>query len=493
MIDRHLVVLLVVLPLLGAPLALLVRQRRAAYGVALAAAGMSSGMAIRILVRVVTEGPLTYALGGWAAPWGIEYRVDVLGAVVAALVAGVGLTVLVFSPRSLAREVPHERHYLFYPIYLLCLTGLLGMTVTGDLFNLFVFLEIASISSYVMVGLGPTRRALTAAFRYLVLGTIGATFYLIGVGLLYQLTGTLNMTDVARLLPAVQADRTLLMAFAFMTLGVGLKAAMFPLHLWLPDAYAFGPSVVSAFLAATSTKVSVYVLARLIFSVFGAHLALEVMPLGSVLLLLGTLGAVVASAVAIFQTDARRMLAYSSVAQIGYMIVGLSFNSVTGLTGGLVHLVNHGLTKGGMFLAMACMAFRVGTTRLEDLQGIGQRMPATTAAWVLGGLGLIGVPATAGFVTKWYLFGAAVERGAWVLVVALATSSLLAVAYIWRMVETAYFRQPLDATVEVQEAPFGMLLPTWLLIGATLYLGVFGSGFVRMVRSAATSLLGIAP
>ena len=494
MIDQHLVVLLVVVPLLGAPLLLLVRHRVAAYVLALAETGVVTALSVRALLRIArARGPLSYALGGWAVPWGIEYRVDLLGALVAVLVSSIATVVLVFAPRSLAREIPRERHYLFLTIYLLCLAGLMGIVVTGDLFNLYVFLEIASLSSYVMVGLGPTRRALTAAFRYLVLGTVGATFYVIGVGLLYQVTGTLNMADMARLLPTVQATRTVLVAFGFITAGLGLKAAMFPLHAWLPDAYAYAPSVVSAFLAGTTTKVAVYVLARLVFGVFGPGLALDRLPLGDILLVMGTLGFVIASAVAIFQSDVKRMLAYSSVGHVGYMVLGLSLNSVTGLTGGLVHLVNHGLTKAGMFLAVGCMAFQVGSTRLEDLRGVGRRMPATTAAWVLGGLGLIGIPATAGFVTKWYLVSAAVEQGAWGLVALLVVSSLLAVAYVWRVVEVAYFRAPPDgAGGEIQEAPLSMVLPTWVLIGATLYFGIFASAPAGAARRAAEVLLQVA-
>ncbi len=493
MIDRHLLVLLVVIPLCGAPLVLLVRHRVAAYGVALAVAGTVAALAARIVVRVLSEGTLSYALGGWVPPWGIQYRVDYLGALMVAVVATVGLAGLVFAPRSIAHEIPRERHYLFYTLYLLCLTGLLGISVTGDLFNLFVFLEIASLSGYVLVGLGPTRRALTAAFQYLVLGTLGATFILIGIGLLYQITGTLNMMDMARLLPGTGRTRTVMVALAFFTAGLSLKAAIFPLHLWLPNAYTYAPSVASAFLAGTSTKVALYVLLRLIFSVFGHALALEWVPLHAILTIMGSFAIVVASAVAIFQADVKRLLAYSSVAQVGYVVLGLTLHSLNGLTAAIIHLANHAFTKSGMFLAMGCMAARLGTTDLARLRGVGRRMPITTAAWVVGGLGLIGVPATAGFITKWYLVSAALQAGSWMLVVLIAASSLLAVAYVWRVVEVAYFRAPDDAGAGTREAPPVMLIATWLLIGLTLYLGIFAAGPVGFARHAAEVLLRTAP
>ena len=493
MIDRHLLVLQIMIPLCGAPLVLLVRHREAAYGVALTVAGVAWGLAARIVYRVASEGTLSYALGGWVPPWGIEYRVDALGAVAVGLAATVGLAGLLFAPRSIAREIPHERHYLFYVLYLLCLTGLLGISVTGDLFNLFVFLEIASLSGYVLVGLGPSRRALTAAFQYLVLGTLGATFIVIGIGLLYQATGTLNMADMARLLPGVGRTRTLVVALAFFTAGLSLKAAVFPLHLWLPNAYTYAPSVVSAFLAGTSTKVALYAMLRLFLSVFGRTLELEWAPLHAMLTVMASFAIIVASAVAIFQSDVKRLLAYSSVAQVGYIVLGLTLMSVNGLTASVIHLANHAFTKAGMFLAVGCMVLRLGSSDLATLKGVGRRMPLTTAAWVIGGLGLIGIPATAGFVTKWYLVSAALQANAWILVTLIIASSLLAVVYVWRVVEVAYFRAPDGEAGAVEEAPAAMLIATWILIGATLYLGLFGSGPVGFARRAAEMLLQGAP
>ena len=249
--------------------------------------------------------------------------------------------------------------------------------MTGDAFNLFVFLEISSLSSYVLIAFGKDRRALTASYQYLVMGTIGATFVLIGVGLLYMMTGTLNMADLGDRLPAVMATRTARTALAFLVVGISLKLALFPLHLWLPNAYAFAPSAVTAFLAATATKDAVYVLLRFLFMVFGVTFAFETMPLGIILAVLGAAAILSTSAVAIFQDDIKRMLAYSSVAQIGYMILGLSMATVAGLTASVLHLFNHALMKGGLFLARGCVAYRLGSVRLGALAGAGYRMPWT--------------------------------------------------------------------------------------------------------------------
>ncbi len=455
----------VILPLIAAPLCLLLRSGRLAWLLSILVSTTALLIAVLLLRLVLENGTVIYAYGGWAAPWGIEYRVDIANAFVLAIVTGISS-------------------------YLLCLTGLLGMTVTGDAFNLFVFLEISSLSSYVLIAMGPDRRGLTAAYQYLIMGTIGATFILIAVGLLYMVTGTLNMADLANLLPALGQSRTVRVAFAFLTVGIGLKLAMFPLHLWLPNAYAYAPHVVSAFLAATATKVAVYVLVRFIYDVFGSSFAFDSMPLQFILVVLGAAAVLSGSTIAIFQHNIKRMLGYSSVAQIGYMILGLSLASVSGLTATLVHLLNHSLMKGGLFLALACMAFQLGGTRLVDLAGAGQRMPWTSAAFVVGGLSLIGVPLTAGFISKWLLVVAVLEAGWWPLLIVIAVGSLLAVVYIWRVIEMIYFRSTTNPDEHSEETHWSLLAPVWLLIVANVYFGLQTQWSVGVAQLAAQMLFG---
>jgi len=492
-ITPHLPVLQVVLPLLAAPICVLLRNGRLAWLLALAVGWVSLLIAVLLLVRVLDGPPLSYAIGGWAPPWGIEYRIDRLNAFLLVIVAAVDAVVLVYARASVEREIDPDRVYLFYAAFLLCFTGLLGIAATGDAFNLFVFLEISSLSSYALIAMGRDRRALTAAYQYLVMGTIGATFILIGVGLAYMVTGTLNMADMADRLVGLTGNRTVRVAFAFLTVGLSLKLALFPLHLWLPNAYAYAPSAVTAFLAATATKVSIYALLRFTFSIFGADVAFEVLPLDLILPPLAILAMFVGSLVAIFQDDVKRMLAYSSVAQIGYIVLGISFASLDGLTAGIVHLFNHALIKGGMFLALGCVFYRLGSVRLEDMRGLGRRMPLAMAAFVVGGLGLIGVPLTAGFVSKWYLVVAALDRGWWPVAVLVLISSLLALVYVWRVVEVVYFQPAPPERGEVREAPLSMVLPTWVLIGASVYFGIDTSVTVGVARAAAALLLQATP
>ncbi len=490
MIAAHYAALQVVAPLVAAPLCVLLRRGAPAWLVTVAVSWIALAISVQLLIEVLATGPVSYELGGWAAPWGIEYRVDSVNAFVLLIVSGISAVAAPYAHKTVVKEIPEDRHYLFYAAYLLCLTGLLGIAITGDAFNVFVFLEISSLSSYVLIALGSDRRALTAAYQYLVMGTIGATFFLIGVGLIYAMTGTLNMADIAARLDPVENTRTVLAAFAFVTVGLGLKLALFPLHLWLPNAYAYAPSAVTVLLAATATKVAVYTMLRFVFTLFGADFALDVTFLAEFLMALALVGVFAASITAVFQNDVKRMLAYSSVAQVGYMVLGVSFFSVTGLTGGIVHLFNHALMKGALFMALGAVFYRLGSVHIDRMRGLGRQMPLTMFAFVLGGLSLIGLPLTVGFISKWYLILAALERGWWPVAGLILLSSLLAVAYVWRVVEAAYFRDPPAHRPTVTEAPPALLVPTWILVLANFYFGVDTSVTVGVAGNAAGVLLG---
>ncbi len=489
MIADNLPALQVVVPLLAAPLALMLRRGVYSWLLAMLTCVLTLAMSIALLSEVMSGGTITYRMGGWAPPWGIQYYVDTVNAFVLLIVAAIGTVVMAAAPTSVASEVRADKQSLFYTAYLLCLAGLLGIVITGDAFNIFVFLEISSLSTYILVSLGNDRRALTAAFQYLIMGTIGATFILIGVGLLYMSTGTLNIQDLAMRLGPLSESRTVQAAFAFTTVGISLKLALFPLHLWLPNSYAFAPSIASAFLAATATKVAVYVMLRFFFTIFGIEFSYEVMPLGTVLLVLALLAIFAGSLVAIFQDNIKRLFAYSSVAQIGYMILGISFASQTGLTAAILHLFNHAVMKGSLFLALGALFYRTGGVNLADFRGLGKTMPWTMMAIVIGGLSLIGVPLTVGFVSKWYLVLAALEQGMWPVAFLVLAGSLLAVIYVWKLVEAAYFQSPDDEAAAVREAPLALLIPTWVLVIANIYFGIDTSLTVGVAETAAMGLL----
>jgi multicomponent Na+:H+ antiporter subunit D len=492
-ILTHLPVLIVLVPLAGALLSALFRRGTSGWLLATAVSLVLPWMAGRLLGQTLLTGaPISYALGGWPPPWGIEYRVDALNGFVLALVTVVGAGIMPYARRSVAREIPEPQQAWFYTMYLLCLTGLVGIAVTGDAFNTFVFLEISSLSTYVLIALGRDRRALLSSFQYLVMGTIGATFYVIGIGLLYLVTGTLNLADLAGRLGAASAayPRPVLTALAFIAVGISLKLALFPLHIWLPGAYAHAPSVASTFLAGTATKVAIYLLVRMLFTVFGVTVVFHALPATPLLLTLAVAGMTVASVSAVMQRDAKRLLAYSSVAQVGYIVFGVALANPAGLTGGLVHLFNHAIIKTTLFLALGAVYYRTGSVHLEHLAGLGRRMPFTMGVFVVGGIGLIGVPGTAGFVSKWYLAMGAIDAGLWPLAFVLVVTSLIAVAYVWRVVEVAWFRPPAADGLDVADPPWSMRVSMLVAAAATVYFGLDTRLTVGVASQAAALLLG---
>ncbi len=485
MFIENLLVLPIVIPLIAAPLCLLIGQRLGCWAWATGISWLSFGVAWVLLQKVLVEGPLRYAVGGWPPPWGIEIRVDAASAFVLLAVTFISSIVLTYARESARKEIAADRQSLFYTAHLLCLTGLSGILVTGDAFNLFVFLEISSLSTYTMVSLASDRRCLTAAFRYLVMGTIGATFILIGVGMLYMKTGTLNMLDLAERLRAFELSRTINTGLAFIMVGVSIKLALFPLHLWLPPAYRFAPSVVTAFLAGTATKVAVYVMMRFIYTVFGSDHVFEQMGMDLILLVLAIVAIFKCSLMATFQHNVKGLLAYSSVAQIGYIVLGVSLLNLTGLMAGILHIFNHALMKGALFMAVGAVVYRVGSSDIKAFSGLGKRMPWTMAAFTISGLSIIGVPLTVGFVSKWYLVTGALEQGSWWLAGLILLGSLLAVVYIGRVLEAAYFQEPTKRTQKATEVPLGMLIPMWVLVVANIYFGIDTDMTVNAAQQAA--------
>ncbi|MGI9372942.1 MAG: monovalent cation/H+ antiporter subunit D family protein [Hyphomicrobiales bacterium] len=446
-------------------------------------------VAALMLSEVLTSqtGVISYGMGGWRPPIGIEYRVDLLNAFVLLLVSVLGAVLMPYARLSVAKEISEKNQPYFYCMYLLCMTGLLGITITGDAFNAFVFLEISSLSTYVLIAMGRDRRGLFAAYQYLIIGSVGATLYVIGIGLLYSLTGTLNFVDISSKLAQIEEIGPALIALGFLITGISLKLALFPLHVWLPNAYTYAPSVATIFLAGTATKVAVYLLLRLIFTVFDVDASVGETPLTEVFMLLSILAMFGASTVACFQDDIKRMLAYSSVAQIGYITLGIAIFNQAGMTGSIAHLLNHAIMKAALFMVMGGVVYRLASANINQMAGLGKTMPWSMAAFVVAGLSLIGTPGTSGFITKWYLMSGALERDWWWLALLIVASSVLSVVYVGRVVEAAYFREPAEGAAQAKEMPFTMLAPTLLLAGACIWLGID----TRLTAGLASQIAGI--
>ncbi len=488
-------ILVVVLPLFVAPLlATLPSRGKLPWLVATITTSLTFFISICLIRQVLAEGEISYLLGNWPVPFGIGLSIGPFAAMMALIISGASLAGLLVALNGMDKEVPPAHQSLLYSCWLLVMAGLIGIVVTGDAFNVFVFMEVSSLASYVMVANGPGRQALTASFKYLVTGTMGATFYLIGVGYLYMMTGTLNMADMALQLADVSDTTPVIIAGGFLILGLSMKAALFPMHAWMPNAYQFAPSPVAIFFAACSTKVALFVMLRFQFLILTPNLGQHLELLNALIMTLSVIAFIAGSLIAIYSGDLKRMLGYSSVAQIGYMLLAISLSSSAGITAAVIHMFNHALMKAALFTAVAALVLRFGSSRLDNLAGAGKQMPLTMLGFALAGLSLIGVPLTAGFISKWYLIQAVLEQGylGIMLTILILLSSLMAVIYIWKVIELAYFK---PATAQAPqgscEAPIPILIVLWALVLANFWFGIDPELVLSLARSEAVNLMGV--
>jgi multicomponent Na+:H+ antiporter subunit D len=460
--------------------------KKIAYLLAVMAMSICLLAAVGILQWVIVDGTISYWLAGWQPPWGIEYRIDHLNAVMLVLVSLLGLLAAVQANSSVARELP-EKTTLFWSLYILMITGLLGICITGDLFNLFVLLEVASIAGYALISMGE-KGALYAGFRYIIMGTIGASFYLLGVGYLYLVSGSLNMADLSQLLPKLYHSKTVLAGFAFIFIGLSIKMALFPLHGWLPDAYACAPSAVSAAVAPLVTKVMAYVIFRLIFTVFSPEFTIFILRVTDAMIWIGTLAIFFGAIMALSQKDYKRMLSYIVIAEIGYIIGGMGVANTTAVKGAIFHIVNDALMVACLFSVAGLVMHKTHGHRIDDFKGIFRNMPITAVVFTVGALAVIGVPPTCGFFSKWYLLLGGIKAGQWAFVAALLVSTLINVALFFKIFDRGLFvhgqpAQPQDAKPgyarNSREAPLSMLLPAVVLALAILLVGIFNQAIMN--------------
>ncbi len=482
----HFPVLIVVVPLLLSffVFAFGLFQRRACFPLVVATLASCLVFSAGAFRTVLTTGrPVHYHLGGWAPPWGIEYVVDYLNGLVLTAIAVVSLLAAIYASALVKREIPAAKHAPFYALFLLQVTGLFGMTVTGDMFNLYVLLEIASFSAYAMIGMGEGA-APFAAFRYMIFGTLGACAYLLGVGYLYLSTGSLNMADLRQLLVPLYSSPVLLVGLAFLLLGIAIKMAFFPVHIWLPDSYTLAPSCVSVLLAPLFTKVGAYVMIRVLFSAFDPAFSTTLLPVTAVIGWVAAAGIIFSSIMALAQTDLKRMLCYLIVTEIGYIGIGIGAGNRPGLTGAIFHVVNDMFMMALLFMVVGAIQAHVRTRNISGLTGLHRSMPVTAAALVVGGLSVIGVPPLCGFFSKWYLILGTIEAGQWFFAGALLLGSLLNAILFFRIFEKCYFEAPHEPAHRGREAgakadrmAMGELIPMVLMAVVVLLLGLF-SGYI---------------
>ena len=479
-------VLLVTVPLLSAFFISIAGwlYKRLCFWIALAAISVSAYSAFGLLLRVLREDVVRYRLGGWAPPWGIAYYVDHLNGLILVVVSVVALINLIGSQKSVAREF-QKKTGAFYTLYVLMVTGLLGIVVTGDAFNLYVLLEIASLSGYGLLAMGDDRAPLSS-LNYLYMGTIGACFYLLGIGYLYIVTGSLNMEDIAGLLPHLYGSRAVLVAFIICMVGVWLKMAFFPLHAWLPNAYTHAPSAASGLIAPLMTKVMIYVMIRLVFSVFTPQYAFNILAVNKAFVWLASIAIVMGAIFALTERNLKKMFTYIIISEVGYMVGGIWLGNRAGMTGAVLHILNDALMTLCLFLVVTSIVHKIEGVSFDNLKGLFRKMPFTMAALAAGALSIIGVPPTCGFFSKWYLLSGAVEGGHYGFVVALLFSSLVNVVLFFRVMEIAFYEPFGDhhdhgSAVAINEAPLSMLIPLLIVAVGLVVVGLYTGDIVNLV------------
>jgi len=454
--------------------------------------GLATTFSLLAFITYLQTGSIRYFFGGWEPPIGIEFVYDGLSGFILIVINSVAFLALIYAKKPGRMEF-QGKELAYYALAMLMMLGFNGMVLTGDLFNLYVFLEISSLSSYALISIG-NKPAPFAAFRYLIVGTAGGTLYLLGVGFLYTNTGTLNIIDMSAMLPMLVDNSSVVTALILMVVGIGVKAAIFPLHGWLPDSYTYASTPSSTLIAPIGTKVAAYILFRIMLYLFGIDLTDAVFPLSYIVGVFACIGIIYGSVMAIAQTEMKRMLAYSSVSQIGYIIMGLSLANPFGFAGALLHVLNHAVMKACLFMITGNLRYKEGHSNISlfnDSYRI--KYPWTMASFSVAAISMVGLPPLAGFFSKWYLVLGTIDNSNWIFLAVIIVSSLLNAVYFFRILEKVYMKNPdaeqqPDTAVEIK---YDDVSPSMMSPMAILAVGLFVIGFAN--AAIVGFLLGIFP
>ena len=490
-IYEHLPVLIIVVPLCASllnPLFGYFNTNISKYITTFALLIVSVFAFMQLTQVIEVSEPIHYWLGGWQPPYGIEFVIDGLNGLIILLIAVLAfMTALFASPaEELDKQVYEYRAVGFYSILCLLAVGLLGMTSTGDVFNLYVFMEIVSLASYGLIAMGDDKAPI-AAFRYLLMGTIGASMYLLGIGFLYAATGTLNMADIAKMMPNLIENPLIVMSAASLIVGFGIKMALFPLHEWQPAAYSNAHSAAAPFIAGVGFKVPAYAMLRFMFCIFDEtspimHLFFEIIGMMAVL------GIIFGSIKALQHTTFNKILAYSSIGQVGYIAMGFAIGNYYGIIGAVLHIVSHTFMKAGLFYASGALKFKYDIKNIRDFGQLYRENPITGLTLVVCALSMVGLPPFAGFFSKWYLALGAIQSGHYLYVAVLILSSLLGAIYFFRIIEKLFMEDKTskengNVKTKSLELPWQMMTVMILCVVAIIAIGLGNSFIVNNILS----------
>ena len=486
----HIPILIIISPLLAAFLVLLTRK----YKIILATTSIIASIVFisTLSSQILSGDKVIYHLGGWRGPLGISLVVDGLSFFFSLIALGLGLLVIIYS-------IPEKRYgRTYYFLLLISLSSMIGVIYTADIFNMYVFYELLSLAVYLLIAHNMKGMALRASFNYLIMGGVGLSFFLLGIGFLYAMTGTLDIYHIAERLPAAfnSSTRMVLMSFVLIVTGMGIKIAVFPLHGWLPDAHSMAPSPVSALLSGVTVKIGIYCLIRVVYSIFSTETFSIISSSHTILIVLGVVTLLFGAGMALAQTDLKRLLAYSTINQIGIIFIGLGIGTELGLTGALFHVLNHIIMKGALFFCAGIMIAEAGTRDVQGLSGFSRQQPAIVFAFVIASLGMLGIPPINGFASKWLICLAAVEAGYAVLAVIILMASAITAVYYFRVIQVLFSGPPKQNPVLIDEGGQmihgGNFFRTWaiyILVTGCLLLGLVPVLGISIVKPAVSLLL----
>lgn len=484
---RNISVIIVILPLVAALLSLALSKISLHLGRNFILCSVAASLVLSIiqLKKVIEDGSIHYQLGNYRRPIGIEFSIDSVNAVIIVLICVVGLLTVFYSMSFEEGETNKIKIGGAHALTALLIVGMLGMTSTGDVFNLYVFLEITSLSGYVLIALGGSR-GVVSAFRYLLVGTVAATAYLLGIAILYASTGTLNMADMKEILSEGGHDGAMMLSICFLVVGFGIKMALFPFHGWQPSAYTHAQTGARPLIAGVMGKIPAYAMFRYMFCIFGSSF-IYARRLLTLLGVLAVCGIIYGSIRAMAQTDIRKMLSYSSVAQIGYIALGFAIGTPLALAGAFLHLIGHAFMKGGLFFASGAIRYKYGITDMRELGYVYKKMPATSGLLVIAALSMVGVPPAVGFFSKWYLALGAAEAHDYIYIAVLIISSLLNAIYFFKMIEKIFMADDKHLKKLQKESrfevPWTMMIAILCTFAAIILLGIFNVRIVDILMS----------
>ncbi|MGC6367667.1 MAG: complex I subunit 5 family protein [Candidatus Marinamargulisbacteria bacterium] len=447
--------------------------------------GISAGgyFAIQLFNHVNKNGAVEYFFGNWPAPIGIAYNVDHLNALMILMIYVISFLAFIYSLKSVPIEIPLNKQGHYYTLYFLLITGLVGITITGDAFNLYVLFEICALSAYALLALGG-RKSLLATFNYLMVGSIGACFYLIGVAYLFIKTGTLNMAHLFELMPMIYFAKSVLIAFIFVNIGLFIKMALFPLHSWMPNVYSRAPISTTCLMAPLGTKLSIYILMRFYFHVFSPEYVYHVLNIQTLMVWVATISIIAGSLFAIFHSSFLKTVTFIVVAEIGYIVGGLWIGHPDAIIGSIFHIVADSLMTLSLFMIAGIILFLLKSDKLSNFNHVFKNLPYTTVGLIVVFASIIGIPPTSGFFSKFYLIKGAFQMGHYMFIVALLIASLTALFLFFRLFETSFYNNDsTDTQLPVKKEPVLLVLPLLVTSGLIIALGLTFSFWLQFIMN----------